>query len=935
MKDYVAEKNATVIWNGDVVVFGAGIAGIIAACSSAKAGQKTLLIESVPTLGREVSREWLETIPPCGLAENLLRLCERQKARQGNQIDIFTATLAFDQVVADAGVNAIVCALPMRPLADRQGILAGVEIVGKSGRQAVVAKKLIDATPGRIFSRNILGIDMPQIVSVQRRVCIHGVEKLPIGDLAVPSSLKIESVKIIPTIWRSEALISFKLCVEPVLSRADILAKTQHCAIELVAWLRKEIPGFASASLVEISPSFTPEYKSDSTSFQPLAGTGIHPLPLSSKIAEEIASTEKLLAEISWSEKASSVLPCQDFPAKCKFLKTSELKASEDQELEIISLPPLAVNHHSGSDIVVAGCGTGGAFAALAAAEGETSVTVLEPNDMIGGMGIAGRIHYYYYGLPGGLQDGIDKDTDADSVRIAGNFAGFHPVVKADKIFRGFKEKNIEIMSGHIAFGVIKKGQNITAVLSASDDGYHLFPCKVAIDGTGDGDLAAAAGAKFRLGRDGDGFPQPFSYTPTLVSNGCLTFSNFDIGWVDPTDTLDYSRAHFEGRRTLLGYGPFSEEYHYCTLAPILGLRESRFIKGRTTLTLEDFLEGRTYSDTVCEGYAHHDNHELNYGEESDWAYKYVVMCGLWEKLLRGEVPYGVLLPRKIRNLLMACRALSVDHDMHQLLRMQRDLQKIGEVAGAAAALAVRNGVAPDSLDTDELRRMLESRGTLPSVKAEAPLKLPANELLELLGSDKNGMAMWRLIQLPESDVPDWSEFFKSETDQRRRFLAAVVVANREENNIEAAQILRKVAKERLAGPALGHRSPEPFLLAALALVKMADPEALQLLENILADDKNLNPPSILLVLRGIAEIGDPRGAGAIQKFLKRTENEEFLLPLSGCHQERKTSCRFQIIARAVKTLKALGCLEESFRLEPYMNHGSLPIRRHAHRLMK
>ena len=55
--------------------------------------------------------------------------------------------------------------------------------------------------------------------------------------------------------------------------------------------------------------------------------------------------------------------------------------------------------------------------------------------------------------------------------------------------------------------------------------------------------------------------------------------------------------------------------------------------------------------------------------------------------------PTASLVPKKIDNLLVACRAVGMTHDAHQLFRMQRDIQALGESAAVAAKFAIASRV--------------------------------------------------------------------------------------------------------------------------------------------------------------------------------------------------------------------------------------------------
>src|SRR5690606_14053936 len=73
-------------------------------------------------------------------------------------------------------------------------------------------------------------------------------------------------------------------------------------------------------------------------------------------------------------------------------------------------------------------------------------------------------------------------------------------------------------------------------------------------------------------------------------------------------------------------------------------------------------------------------------------------------------IPYRSIIPKKTEGLLIASRAFSIDRDVSMAVRMQRDIQKLGEVAGTAAALAVRTDALPRQIDVLQLQERLIAR---------------------------------------------------------------------------------------------------------------------------------------------------------------------------------------------------------------------------------
>lgn len=920
----LAPRQATVLWSGDVVVLGATWAGLAAAQACAARGWRTCLLESGPTLGTETSAWWRTDLPSGPCFERARALAEGKGMPAGGAADVVLTTIAFDQVMAEAGIAAFVRVMPTRAVAGADGLLDGVEVVGKSGRQLVRARLVIDATAQRGFARNLANQPLHVAGRVVRRLYVAGVSLPAEGrEWQAPDyhSLGCDWLAAQPAAWPGEAVLAFAMKTAAADSEAEILARSLTLAGDLFAWLRANAPEFAAANLVDVAPGIeravmVPELPG-------LAKAGIWAAP------ENPAAAAAGIAALVLTPAAP--LPrTGDGTGETVF--TCELIAASEQDLSPCELPAAPARKHEPSDVVVAGYGTGGAFAALAAAEEGLSVTVVDPAPIPGGIGSAGRIHSYYHGLKGGMQDRLDEGIVGQGAR-EGKVTGYHPVGRAEVMSRAMQSQTgLTVRAGHFVFGVVRENDRVVGVLTAAEDGYHAFPCQIAIDGTGDGDLATAAGAPMTLGRVGDGFPQPYSYTPALMAGDTLRHHNFDAGWVDPTDTIDFSRAHFEGRERIWNWRQHTPASHYCTLASILGIRESRFVQGPVTLTFDDFMQGRTYPDTVCSSRAHHDNHAMDYAEESEWGRRHVVMFGLWQYLLQGDIPFRALLPSEVEGLLIACRALSVDHDLHQLVRMQRDLQVVGEICGVAAALALRQGVMPRAVDIAELRAALKARGIGPS-PTQPVLDLPNDELLARLGKEgEAGLAMWRLSLRTGTAAPDWEAFLNGETDPERKFRGAVAAA---EAGIGTPAVLAELGRSADAlekGNPLGRKSPARCIVAALALADLRVPGTAVRIGAILDSDIP-SPTDALLLLKALAELGDPAGVGVVKRFLAASEGKPFLERLWGVSDGCPTSFRYAVDIRAVRTLVALGCRDELSRLDPYLADPLLLIRRHARRV--
>ncbi|MFA6316252.1 MAG: FAD-dependent oxidoreductase [Elusimicrobiota bacterium] len=135
-----------------------------------------------------------------------------------------------------------------------------------------------------------------------------------------------------------------------------------------------------------------------------------------------------------------------------------------------------------------------------------------------------------------------------------------------------------------------------------------------------------------------------------------------------------------------------------------VGVRETRRIQGRCTLTAEDVLEGRDFPDSVARGAFPIDLHDPE-------------GAGLTMKRMKAGASYGIpyrcLLPKAVEGLLVAGRAISATHEANASARLSPTCMALGQAAGTAGALCAAAGVLPSRLDCGLLRRKLKSRGAV------------------------------------------------------------------------------------------------------------------------------------------------------------------------------------------------------------------------------
>ena len=359
--------------------------------------------------------------------------------------------------------------------------------------------------------------------------------------------------------------------------------------------------------------------------------------------------------------------------------------------LRVVS--PTALPILRSADVLVVGGGTSGATAAITAAGQGMGTVLLEMNPGLGGTGTLGGVDSYWFGRRVGFAARVERAVD--QVHDALDYEGrrWNIEAKMHALMQEAERAGVDTIWNAIVTGAVMEGNRVRGIVVATRFGHFAVLGRVVIDATGDGDVAAFAGADEVGGLVRDRKVMWYSLAQ-FVTPG-RTQNNF-TSMVDVSNVADYTRAILAGRRR----GGECHE-HGIYVAP----RESRHILGDVVLTLTDQLVQRRWPDVVN---VHFSNHDVKGTSSSDWLH-----LGLIPPNLEIEIPYRALLPKGIEHLLVAGKAISATHDALPAIRMQADLENLGGVVGLAAAQAARQGVAPREIDVTELQRALVERGVL------------------------------------------------------------------------------------------------------------------------------------------------------------------------------------------------------------------------------
>lgn len=411
-------------------------------------------------------------------------------------------------------------------------------------------------------------------------------------------------------------------------------------------------------------------------------------------------------------------------------------------------------------DVVVIGGGPAGCTAAAAAARGGAKTLLIEQTGALGGMGTSGLVPAW---CP--FSDGekmIYRGLAEKVFRAARSSDSFYPPenvdwvpIEPEKLKRVY-DKLVSDYGATVLFFTtvcsIEKNSagEIDSVIAANRAGLTAYRAKVFIDATGDGDAAAMAGASFELG-DAQGALQrsTLCFSVEGVNTFNFQYSNwrgrdctfaktpfrhasfskhFCINITSPV-SVGFNAGHMEGFRAdrpeelsrgmMLGRAMAADslediarhapevfgQAHVGATASLMGIREGRRFKSRHMITYEDYCARRTFPDEIGRNSYYIDIH----GADEETTRK--MRLSAYGKGESHGIPYGALVPENFSNLLLSGRCVSADRLVYGSIRVMPPCLVTGEASGVAAAIAVRNSLAPDQIDTDLLRAELKENG--------------------------------------------------------------------------------------------------------------------------------------------------------------------------------------------------------------------------------
>jgi hypothetical protein len=421
-------------------------------------------------------------------------------------------------------------------------------------------------------------------------------------------------------------------------------------------------------------------------------------------------------------------------------------------------------------EIIVLGGGPAGIAAAAAAGALGRKTLLIERYGFLGGMGTAagvtnfcglhanvhGDIRQVVHGCADDLLGRIDRLGGLNEPHVilgktkaqAYDTAAYK--IAADDLLLS---RGVDILFHALAAGVVMDGARIDALLLETKSGRRAVRGGIFIDCSGDGDLAAFAGAPFEIGADDGGMLYPtmmfrlngvdpdvageaWKTIPELMEQAEKRGAHFPrkgaivrpqkhaIEWrvnvtqlksangraLDGTDARELSMGEIEGRRQALAFFDFLKlnvpgfaDSYIVDIPPQLGIRETRRITGRYSLSREDVLSCASFEDTIG---------------VNGWPIEaHVARDVVWEwpdiPASRGynHLPYRMLLPQGVGNLLVAGRCASMTHEGQSAARVSGACFVMGEAAATAAHIALSSSLSPPDISVATLQDQLERNG--------------------------------------------------------------------------------------------------------------------------------------------------------------------------------------------------------------------------------
>ena len=670
----------------DIVVVGGSEGGIAAAWRAAKSGSSVLIVNGNYFFSDDVSakaRYWLES-------DEIPRY-EFSKALFGDRADgeIFLVPAEYKRKIEALLLEARVAfhfnSNPAGVLVDGTGNLAGVVTANKAGLQAIVAKVVIDATPTAVVARmagastTAWSVEEVSVSRVCYGVSVPGGQK--VGKFCEYSLRVPMATGDWPERCRAEVLLREKYNrVDGKMAHAHRMQMIEPVSIRCESQNGPaEWPGADQLDLdccrpLDIANVYVLGQAADvSRAVAEKLTRPVHLADLGERIGKEAHRQAALRSEPSAvTVKAPSGRPCVEGTDISEILTGHRRYPRTDHGT--VRQPEAVIPVWGKYDVVVVGGGTSGIPAAIGAARNGARVLIIEMLGQLGGnreLGTAG----YWKGYPYGF----------NQLRW-----------RAAESFAEARAAGVDIWYNTLSCGTVKHDDRVAGVVVATQMGRGAALGKIVIDATGDGDVCASAGARFSYVNDGDLCIQEASYRGVGLYANVLPIDHADVQSL----TMHHVLARKAGDQDVWDY------------YPMLGIRETRLIKGDYVINVLDQIIERTYADLIAVSWSAYDPHGYH---NSDYIYAGLMPLTKHETKpgFATYIPFRSLLPRGLEGIMVVGRCHSVTHDVQASVRMNPDLINEGYAGGCAAAEAVKTNTTLRQVDLGPVQDHLVEIGNI------------------------------------------------------------------------------------------------------------------------------------------------------------------------------------------------------------------------------
>ncbi len=622
---------------------------------------------------------------------------------------------SLDKALLDAGVKFLYSCFPTDVLRDADGKPCGIVMANRAGRQAVLAKTIIDATPRATVAR-MAGAGFrpyPSGTHTFKRIVIGGEPKdLEFGTARVVGQpFQGPPSGAARTASGDYPIIEYTLPLHvddgsyAALMQADQQARslTYHPDQQFTSDLLFEVPPDPIDGRESTAGPWEGVDKVPLGALQPASVERLYVLGGCADVSREQA--ERLLRPLNLIDlgdrvgraacaqaKALSAPSGVTLPGKPANTPFAEGDVREfltgvrpvQQDLETVPQPPRSLPVLGQYDVVVIGGGTGGAPAGIGAARQGAKTLVIEYLHGLGGVGTLGAIAGYYWGNRVGFTATVQ---DGETRWIVEQ--------KAEWFRRQFLDAGGELWFGAVGCGAFVQDNRVIGAVVTTPYGRGVILANTVIDATGNSDVAAAAGAE-TIYTDASEFGMQGTGLPGRRLGG--SYNNTDFTIVDETDMVDIWQMF------VFSKDKYPQAFDHGRL---IDTRERRRIVGDFTISLIDQINERTYPDSVVRCWSNFDTH----GYTVD---PYLLLEHPEKKGIGVYIPLRAMLPKGLDGILVIGLGISSQRDAVPLIRMQPDIQNGGYAAGVAAAMAAQSGVSVRQIDVKPLQQHLVETGDLP-----------------------------------------------------------------------------------------------------------------------------------------------------------------------------------------------------------------------------